>query len=154
MTATLPEPRIRPKSFTYRTNTGEVRGRTATLSSEGKPSLWVSSPPEFKGEAGHWTPEDFFVAAIEVCLMLTFVGLAEKRGLSFDSYESSAEGLLEWGEQSYRFTRVVVSPVITLFDQPSVAAAREVIERAHATCLVANSVSCQVIVEPQFRVSQ
>src|SRR5438105_2613326 len=117
MTATLPAPRVRPKSFTYRTNTGEVRGRTATLSSDGKPSLWVSSPPEFKGEAGHWTPEDFFVAAIEVCLMLTFVGLAEKRGLSFDFYESSAEGLLEWEEQSYGFPRVVVSPIITLYDQ-------------------------------------
>jgi organic hydroperoxide reductase OsmC/OhrA len=154
MTTTLPEPRIRPKSFTYRTNTGEVRGRTATLCSVGKPSLWVSSPPEFKGETGHWTPEDFFVAAIEVCLMLTFVGLAEKLGLSFDSYESSAEGLLEWREQSYRFTRVTVSPVITLFDRQSFAAARDIIAKAHTTCLVANSVSCQVIVEPLLRLSQ
>jgi len=94
MTTTLNPPRIRPKSFTYHTNVGEVQGRTATLSSEGKPPLWVSSPPEFKGEAGHWTPEDFFVASIEVCLMLTFAGLSEKRGLKFASYESSAEGLL------------------------------------------------------------
>jgi len=37
MTTTLNPPRIRPKSFTYRTNVGEVQGRTATLSSEGKP---------------------------------------------------------------------------------------------------------------------
>lgn len=151
MTTTLTPPRIRPKSFSYRTNVGEVKGRTGTLTSEGKPPLWISSPPEFKGEAGHWTPEDFFVASIEVCLMLTFVGLAEKRGLSFGTYESSAEGLLEWDQISYHFTRVIVAPVITLFDQEAFATAREVLARAHETCLVANSVKCDVIVEPLFR---
>jgi len=151
MTTTLNPPRIRPKSFTYHTNVGEVQGRTATLSSEGKPPLWVSSPPEFKGEAGHWTPEDFFVAAIEVCLMLTFAGLSEKRGLKFASYESSAEGLLEWDQSSYRFTRVTVTPVITLFDEPSLAIAREILSKAHETCLVANSVTSKVVVEPEFR---
>jgi organic hydroperoxide reductase OsmC/OhrA len=153
MTTTLaPPPGIRPKPFTYHTSVSAVKGRTATLLSEGKPPLTVSSPREFKGVPGLWTPEDFFVAAIEVCLMLTFVGLAEKRGLAFGTYESSAEGLLEWKEQSYRFTRVVVSPVITLFDEASRAAAGEIIERAHATCLVANSVSCEVVIEPLFRV--
>ena len=152
MTTTLAPPRIRPKPFTYHTNLSDVKGRIATLSSEGKPPLTVSSPPEFKGEPGLWTPEDFFVAAIEVCLMLTFAGLAEKRGLAFVAYQSAAEGLLEWKEQSYQFTRVVVSPVITLVDEASIAAAREVIERAHATCLVANSVTSEVIVEPAFRV--
>ncbi|HXH40830.1 MAG TPA: OsmC family protein [Thermoanaerobaculia bacterium] len=152
MTATLAPPRIRPKPFTYHTNLNDVKGRMATLFSEGKPPLTVSSPPEFKGVPGIWTPEDFFVAAIEVCLMLTFVGLAEKRGLAFAGYESAAEGLLEWNEKSYQFTRVVVSPVITLPDEASFAAAGEVIEKAHATCLVANSVSCEVLVKPVFRV--
>jgi organic hydroperoxide reductase OsmC/OhrA len=152
MTTTLAPPRIRPKSFIFRTNLSDVKGRRATLFSEGKPSLTVSSPPELKGEPGLWTPEDFFVAAIEVCLMLTFAGIAEKRGLAFVAYESAAEGLLEWKEQSYQFTRVVVSPIITLSDEASLAAAREIIERAHATCLVANSVNSEVIVEAQFRV--
>ncbi len=83
--------------------------------------------------------------------MLTFVGLAEKRGLKFGSYESSAEGLLEWGQISYLFTRVIVAPVITLFDEPSFATAREIMSKAHETCLVANSVKCDVVVEPMFR---
>ena len=72
------------------------------LRSEGKPALVVNAPPEFKGEPGFWTPEDLFVASVEVCLMLTFVGIAEKRGVSFVSYTSTAEGLLEWVEESYR----------------------------------------------------
>src|SRR5437016_5642781 len=131
---------VKMKSFTYRTSVVDVEGRTASLRSDGKPALRVTSPPELGGGAGVWTPEDLFVAAIEVCLMLTFVGVAGKRGLQFAKYESKAEGLLAWEQGSYRFTRVVVSPSITLFDEQSMAAAREIIERAHATCLVANSV--------------
>lgn len=153
MTSSLP-PRIRPKSFTYHTSVVGVEGRSASLQAEGKPPVRVASPPEFKGIAGVWTPEDLFVASIEVCLMLTFVGLAEKRGLKFATYESKAEGLLEWDQQSYRFTRVIVSPAITLFDEQSIAVAREVIEHAHDTCLVAKSVACEVIVEPAFEVKR
>jgi organic hydroperoxide reductase OsmC/OhrA len=154
MTSVLQSPRIKPKSFTYKTSVAEVEGRSASLLSEGKPSLRVASPPEFKGTAGVWTPEDFFVAAIEVCLMLTFAGVAEKNGLKFANYESTAEGLLEWDQQSYRFTRVVVRPAITLFDDHSIVAAHETLERAHATCLVAKSVSCDVVVEPVFSVKR
>ena len=141
-------PAIKPKSFTYRTSVARVEGRSADLHADGKPLLRVSSPPEFKGERGIWTPEDLFVAAVEVCLMLTFVGIAEKRGLKFASYESRAEGLLEWKEGSYRFTRVAVSPSIVCFDEPSIPVARDILERAHSTCLVANSVSCEVTVAP------
>jgi organic hydroperoxide reductase OsmC/OhrA len=132
----------------------ERQGRSASLLSDEKPVLRVTSQPEFGGGAGMWTPEDLFVASIEVCLMLTFVGIAAKRGLLFAKYESKAEGLLAWKAASYRFTRVVVSPSITLFDEQSMAAAREIIERAHATCLVANSVTCKVVVEPAFEVQR
>jgi len=144
--------RTQPKPFIYRTSLGEVKGRCGSLHSETKPSLHVTSPTEFGGDAGAWTPEDLFVAAIESCLMLTFVGLAEKRGLQFASYASTAEGLLKWDQQSYRFTRVVVAPVITLLDEESIVAAREIIERAHDTCLIANSARCEVIVEPSLTV--
>jgi organic hydroperoxide reductase OsmC/OhrA len=146
--------RTEHKSFRYRTGVSRVAGRSAILSSRGKPPLLISSPPEFGGGRGLWSPEELFVASIEVCLMLTFVGIAEKRGLRFASYESTAEGLLELELQSYRFTRVSVAPVITLDDEPSFAAAREIIERAHRTCLVANSVRCEVIVDPSFQVSR
>jgi organic hydroperoxide reductase OsmC/OhrA len=67
MTSVMQPPRIKPKSFTYRTGVTGVEGRSASLQAEGKPSLCVASPPEFKGVANVWTPEDFFVAAIEVC---------------------------------------------------------------------------------------
>jgi len=150
MNSTTAAPKVTPKSFRYRTALRRLEGRAGELTSEGKPSLSVVAPPEFQGQSGQWTPEDLFVAAVEVCLMLTFVGIAEKRGLSFASYESQAEGLLEWEQGSYRFVRVVVSPTVAFFDEHSIAAGREVMERAHDTCLVARSLNCEVVVEPSL----
>lgn len=137
----------KPKSFTYHTSFQDD-----SLSSEGKPVLRIASPPEFGGERGVWTPEDLFVAAIETCLKLTFAGIARKRNLRFASWKSTAEGFLEWDQISYRFTKVVISPTIALYDEASIALAREVVERAHLTCLVANSVRSEVVVEPAFTV--
>ena len=68
-------PRARHKSFTYRTDLAWTSGRSGLLSAEGKPDLQVSSPPEFKGEPGRWTPEDLFVSAVNVCTMTTFAAL-------------------------------------------------------------------------------
>jgi organic hydroperoxide reductase OsmC/OhrA len=139
-----------PKSFTYHTSLDNVIGRTGVAHSDVKPELRVVAPPEFKGEPGLWTPEDLFVVSLESCLMLTFAGIAEKRGLRVVRYESSAEGLLDWLAGSYQFTRVVVRPRITVPDPAAIVAAREIVERAHETCLVANSVRTSVIVEPEF----
>lgn len=66
------------------------------------------------------------------------------------AYQSDAEGLLEWVDGSFAFTQVALRPRITVRDEASIALAREVIERAHRTCLVSNSVSCAVTVDPEI----
>jgi len=142
-----------PKSFTYHTALDNVLGRSGVAHSDIKPELRIVAPPEFKGEAGLWTPEDLFVVSVESCLMLTFVGIAEKRGLRVIRYESSAEGLLEWLAGSYQFTRIVVRPRITVSDPASIVAAREIVDRAHQTCLVANSIRTSIVIEPEFIVA-
>ena len=154
MTTATSESRTHFKSFTYRTSVVNVSGRAGELRSEGKPSLKVASPPEFKGHAGVWTPEDLFVASVEICLMLTFVGVAEKLGVRFASYESDAEGSLVWEQASYRFVTVTVRPRIVVHDDATLVSAHEALERAHRTCLVANSLRCEVLVEPAITVER
>lgn len=154
MTSATLEKRMQFKSFTYRTSLANVAGRAGELRAEGKPSLQVASPPEFKGVAGVWTPEDLFVGAVEICLMLTFAGVAEKADLHFASYASEAEGSLAWEESSYRFISVIVRPRIIVGDEASVAKARDVLDRAHRTCLVANSLRCEVLIEPTITVER
>jgi len=139
-----------PKSFTYHTTLDNVIGRSGVAHSDIKPELRIVAPPEFKGEPGLWTPEDLFVVSVESCLMLTFAGIAEKHGLHILRYESSAEGLLEWLAGSYQFTRIVVRPRISVADTASIVTAREIVDRAHQTCLVANSIRSSIIIEPEI----
>ena len=52
---------------------------------EGKQSIEVTAPPEFRGtDPSTWSPEDFFVAAAASCLAVTFTGLAERAGLEYE----------------------------------------------------------------------
>jgi organic hydroperoxide reductase OsmC/OhrA len=138
------EPRQRFKTFTYTTATRWTGRRAAELTSPGKPPLQISSPPEFKGEAGIWTPEDLFVSAIETCTMATFIALAEKASLPVDSYRSEATGKLEMMEGGFRFTQVVVKATVVIDDAGRVAETEQLLQKSHESCLVRRSVSAEV----------
>jgi len=145
---------IRHKSFTYRTFSEWAGGKAGTFSANGKPSFRVASPPEFRGEENVWTPEDLFVGAIDVCLLMTFIAIAQKRQIPVEAYYSEAEGLLEYVEDGYRFTRVVLKPTIVVATHDAIEPALEAIRRAHRDCLVANSLLTEVIVEPDVRMRE
>ena len=82
-------------SYHYQTQIVWGKRRRGELKAEGLPGLAVSTPPEFQGEAGFWTPEHLFVASAEACLMATFIGIAEKSRLAVAGYRSSARGQLK-----------------------------------------------------------
>ena len=92
------KPKIKRKSFSYLNEIEWEEPRVGSLRADEKPEIRFSSPPEFKGEAGNWTPEDFFVAAINTCTMTTFGDFSSKLDLPVRSYSSSAEGLLEFAD--------------------------------------------------------
>ena len=113
----------------------------------------VSSPPEFKGEPGLWTPEDLFVSAINSCLLMTFLAYAQREELKLAAFDCPAEGLLEYSEGKYRITEVVLKPNLTVNSEEDVLLARDVLERAHRDCFISNSVRTTVKVAPQIRVA-
>jgi len=145
------EPKKAYKVFRYQAAVAWKSGRRAVVSSAGKPDIEASSPPEFKGEAGCWTPEDMFVASVNLCTLLTFVAFAQQKGLEFVSYECAAEGLLENVEGKYRFTEVALHPHITVKAQQDIERAREVLDSAHKGCLVSNSIASVVKIFPDIR---
>lgn len=145
---TLDQSRVRAKSFTYKTRLTWAGGKVGTLASEGKPPVKVASPPEFKGEPGVWTPEDLFVAAVESCHMMTFVSLAQKRQLPLISYESHANGVLEYVDGDYRFTRIVLFPTIVVAKSAKEQEVYAALRAAQEHCLVTNSISSVTEVNP------
>jgi organic hydroperoxide reductase OsmC/OhrA len=140
------------KSFRFKNSlvwsTG-LRGRT---SAPGKPEMEVGSPAEFKGDPGIWTPEELLVSALNACLMLTFVSLAQNKGVQVVVYESKAEGLLENVDGKYRITEVSVQPSLVLKSQTDVEAARAIMDEVEENCFISNSIRAKVKLAPQFRI--
>ena len=148
------QPRIKQKKFTYNTAVRWTGDRMAVLSSAHKSDLTVSSPPEFKGTPGLWTPEDMFVGALETCQLLTFLGLAKRKNISIISYSSTATGDLELVNGGFRFTRVVISPVIMVNDATTEDEVIALAHQAHEHCLVANSSTAVVEIRPKVVIEE
>jgi len=114
--------------------------------------LAMSSAPGFRGDATRLNPEQLFVASLSSCQALTYLFLAAKHGVAVTGYTDDAEGRLGLADGRMRVSRVVLRPRIRLADGSSESTARELIERAHADCFIANSTSTPVHIEPTFEV--
>jgi organic hydroperoxide reductase OsmC/OhrA len=138
------------KSFRYKAETAWSSARRGTLSALGKPNIVVGSPPEFKGQPDIWAPEELLVGSVNTCLMLTFLTLAQAKGLVPLGYQSEAEGLLENIEGKYRITEVTVRPRVTLSGTAEFGRAREIMESVEAQCFISNSIKSKVTLTAEF----
>ena len=142
------------KSFRYKAKTTWSSARRGVLSAAGKAEIIVGSPPEFKGEPGNWSPEELLVGSLNTCIMLTFLTLAQARGLTPAGYESDAEGLLENVEGKYRITEVSVRPRVVVETDAQLEVARKTMEGVEAQCFISNSITSRVKLTPEFVVEQ
>lgn len=147
-------PVIKRKSFTYGTELQWLENRACRLESENKDALRITSPPEFQGEEGEWTPEDLFVGAINSCTMATFLAYANKKNVDVLSYKSKAEGILEFSDGHYKFTQVKLQPIITVESAEAAALAEQLIHEAHSNCFISNSINSKVLLQPEIKVLQ
>jgi organic hydroperoxide reductase OsmC/OhrA len=141
------------KSFHYKAKTTWGSARRGTLSAAGKPNVVVGSPPEFKGEPDVWAPEELLVGSLNTCMMLTFLTLAQRQGLTPVGYESEAEGLLDNVDGKYRITEVAVRPRVTLKSDSELELARKSMESVEAQCFISNSINARVTLTPEFVVA-
>ena len=141
------------KSFHHKAETTWSSARCGMLSAVRRPNIVVGSPPEFKGEPDVWAPEELLVGSLNTCMMLTFLTLAQARGLTPVGYESEAEGLLENVEGKYHITEVAVRPHVTLKSDAELEPARKTMEGVEAHCFIANSINARVTLTPEFVVA-
>jgi organic hydroperoxide reductase OsmC/OhrA len=141
------------KVFRFESDVAWTQEKECTVCAPGKPEIQLSSPPEFKGRAGIWTPEDMFVASVNVCTLMTFLAYARHKNLGLAGYESSAEGVLEYSNGKYRFTEITIHPHVTVKSREEIELAREILQDAHNNCLISNSIAAQVKLLPDFRVA-
>jgi organic hydroperoxide reductase OsmC/OhrA len=109
------------------------------------PPVTVSAPPEFHGEPGYWTPEHLLVAALETCLMTTFLAIAEKSRLEVVSYRSSALAKLESLDGGgLGVTRVLIRPIVKVHNSQDRERAWRILDKAEKNCLVSRALAVPV----------
>jgi len=130
---------------------GERRGNHS-VRCEGRPDLEVSAAPQYKGDPGCHNPEELFLSSLVSCQMLTYLALAENGGLDVLSYADHATATLAIADRRMRITSVTLRPCIRVSADADPEKARKLVGRAHQSCFIANSVSCEVVIEPEVMV--
>lgn len=135
----------------FETSVNWSGGDVARLSSEGLPDIQVSAPPQFNGPEGNWSPEELQVAALETCILLTFLYHAGRADVEVADYSSKAEGTVEMGADGMAFSEFAVEVQITLAPDADAGAAEQAIKKATGSCLVHRSLRSEVNVKAHIR---
>ena len=119
-----------------------------------EPSIAFSAPPEFQGQAGDWTPEHFFVAAVASCFVSTFSGIASNSDFEFFSLELETDGIVAQDQTGWRFREVVLRPRLTIAHEEQKHLGNRLLHKAKENCLVGRSLACPVVLETALIIAE
>jgi organic hydroperoxide reductase OsmC/OhrA len=125
--------------------------RTHLLSFDGGAKVMGSSSPSV---VPHWSdpaavdPEELLIASVSSCHMLWFLDLARHDGLVVSAYADEPQGTMAEVDGKTAMVRVALRPQIQFLGaQPTAERVESLHHRAHALCLIANSIKAEVVVE-------
>jgi peroxiredoxin-like protein len=122
-------------------------------STELETAIEVVTPPQFpKGIEKIWSPEHLFVAAVNSCLMTTFLSIAENSKLEFENFTSKAIGKLEIIDGKYVISEITLMPIVTTNNENKQKAER-VLQKSEANCLISNSIKSKIIFKPIVQIT-
>lgn len=129
-------------------------GRIGEMTSPELPTkIDVATPPEFnKGVAGIWSPEHLYTASVLSCYMTTFLAIAEYSKLEFNSFDCSAEGILEKVDGKFLMTEITLKPVLVIEDDAKKDRALRIMEKSEKACLISNSIKTTVHLDAKVEI--
>ena len=137
--------------YYYSTSVQWNEGMVGTLSSPTLDSFKVTTPPEFpKGVPNTWSPEHLYVASVNVCLMTTFVAVAENSKLEIESFSCEGTGKLEKVDGDFMISEIELMPLIKIKFEKDKERAERIIHKSEKICLISNSVKTKIILNPQI----
>lgn len=121
-----------------------------TLSSPLLPSkIEVATPPDFpKGMVGIWSPEHLFIAAVNACLMATFLAITDNSKIEFINYESNAIGKVEKVDGKFIVTEITITPNVIIPASQNEERIKRVFEMSEKACAVSNSIKSKINLNP------
>ena len=141
--------------YFYETEVEWTTGKKASLRSSDLPTFQVAPPPEFQGDPGIWTPEHLYVASVNACFAMTFLGVAALSKFEFSSFSSKANGKVDKVDGAgYEVTEIVLKPTLVVRDPKDVERATRLLEKAERNCLISKSIKTTIRLEPEINSEQ
>ncbi|MGC6434702.1 MAG: OsmC family protein [Crocinitomicaceae bacterium] len=112
----------------------------------------VSAAPEFQGDEQLINPEEQLGSALMSCHLLSFLFVCSKENIEVKSYTDSVEVKLERLQRGKMFvSTIVLSPKVEFEKTISALKHKELHQKAHDVCFIANSIKSEVIINPTFK---
>lgn len=138
----------------YDTTVAWTDARRGTLAASGRESVAIGASSDFGGSDDVWSPEHLCVAAVNACVMLTFLTIAQNSKVPLKAYTASATGYLERIEgRGPVITRILVKPRITIGADVDRGKVERLIKMAEKNCYISNSLNGEVRLEPEIVVA-
>lgn len=102
----------------------------------------LSADPRFRGDAELVNPEQLLVMAASSCQLLSFLAVAARDGVDVVDYEDNAQGVMTTdGAEPMRIERIELAPVVRVAAGTEHQRVLTLVERAHAECYIAHSLT-------------
>jgi organic hydroperoxide reductase OsmC/OhrA len=123
--------------------------RSYSVIAENKVEIKGSSDPAFRGDKTKYNPEEFLVAALSSCHMLSFLHVCAEAGITVVDYIDNATGTMaETATGGGHFTEVTLNPLVTITDKNKADTLHELHKKANENCFIASSVNFPVHHKP------
>ena len=140
------------KKYVFKTGLRWSGFKRGSISSLGKLNIGVSTPPEFNGEEGYWSPEELLLSAVDSCIMTTFLHYAERKKVEFKTYKSETVGVLERTDDQFMFSNIKIKPVISVMSEDQIDKVKELMAMAENNCFISNSIKSTIEVISEIKV--
>ena len=142
------------KPIIFTTDLHWTGDKAGIVSSPSLRPVSVSTPPEFGGPEGEWSPEHLLLSSITSCFMSTYLVFVNKMKIENTGFECTATGQVEIVDGKYKFTYIHIYPKAFVGNDNDVERAKVAMEKAKKYCLISNSVNAQIVQHPEVVVSK
>jgi len=131
----------------YKIRVEWTEGKKGIVGGDDGKKIEISTPPDFGGPSGYWSPEELFVSSIASCLMTSFLYFVLKNNVKLISYENKAIGKVgKVGKKGYVFTDVEVEVSVRIDKSEDIDKIKTFLALAKKYCLISNSTNVNISV--------
>ena len=142
------------KPIIFTTDLHWFEDKIGVVSSPSLKSLSVSTPSEFGGPEGEWSPEHLFLSSITSCFMSTYLVFVNKMKIENTGFECTATGQVEIVDGKYKFTYIHIYPKAFVGNVADVERAKVAMEKTKKYCLISNSVNAEIVQHPEVAIAK